>query len=142
MATGYSTGRAAPHELFVSEIVNKLNDRGYEARKLPVKGYRPDIRLGSDLPVEYVDVKTGLPNLAIEIESWNEYQRIESIERGHVYIVWRDQERTLWVFTVASLMKGIDGGPRRPTGRGSNTDWYKINPKDRGVTFDYFFPAL
>ena len=139
MNTGYSKQRDAIHDAALKEVTALLAQRGYKVQLLEVDGHRPDASLGHG---EYFNVKTGEPNVVIEINSWNEYRRIETVERGRVYIIWRNRWKQWLVFTVSSLAPGIEGGPRRATGNGSNDDWYKINPRGRGIPLEAFFVPI
>lgn len=131
--TGYSTKRAAPHDRAVKSLVTWLRERGYECGEQPLDGHRPDIRLHDD--GDYIDVKVGTPNLAIEIDSYNCYQQIQAVERRRVYIV-HVCDNAWWVHTPNTLQ--FVGGPRRATSNGSNDDWYLAT--NSGTPLADFFP--
>lgn len=142
MSTGFTKERAYPHdEIALPTVVGELNRLGYEAWLLQPDGHRPDARLASG---EYLEVKTtGDRNLAIEINDVIEWRHIEASEKNRVYVIsvsgnppatdpqkWR-------VNTLESLV--LMRGPLRPTGNGSNDDWYQYRP-DTGVFFVDMFP--
>jgi hypothetical protein len=140
--SGYTKARAAEHDRQLDDIYRVLDDRGYDPEMLPVDGHRPDMRLGTG---DYLDVKTGQPNLAIEINSINTYRSIQAKEERTVYIV-HAIENQWWVCTLETIKVKQDGkgplGPRRATGRGSNDDWYLYQPGSvTGTPFDEFFAA-
>ena len=140
MPSGFSAERAAPHDAELQQIFNILEDRGYEPAMLPVDGHRPDMFL--DQCGDYLDVKTGGPNLTIEINSINEYRSIQALEKKSVYIVHiYDNER--WVLTL-DMLRPVQGhaytGPNRATRNGSNDNWFLFEPGHRcGTRFDDYF---
>jgi hypothetical protein len=139
MSTGFTEARARPHEHAVQRLLDELFRRGYAVFEQPLDGHRPDARLASG---EYVEVKTGTPNLAIELASLQTYRQIETLENTRVYIVWIpdgfESPPADWVVaTLDSLTAGILHGPHRHSGSGSNDDWYLCRP--RGVPFITFF---
>lgn len=122
-------------------MVAELFRRGYTVFELPVDGHRPDTRLDTG---EYVEVKTGHPNVTVELDSLKAYRQIELNEDSRVYIVWipdgdNAPVRAWTVSTPDSLAAGIIRGPNRRSGSGSLDDWYLCKP--RGVPFDKFFPV-
>lgn len=135
--TGYDANRAAPSTAAEIAVADDLARRGYgPVEQLPVDGHRPDLRLSNG---DYVDVKTGAPNMTIELNSLHEYQRIEFEEKCRVYVVHASESEPWMVDTPSSAVARIQGGPHRRSGSGSNDDWYLI--RRGGTPFDKFFPA-
>lgn len=133
--TGFTHERAIAHEAFLESLLTLLDEYGYQPQKLDANGDLPDVLITDELGLRaYVDVKTVYPhhkNYSIKTRALWTYLRCDH----PVYIVWADG----FVDTPESAMCRILGGPRRPTGRGSRTDWYKIA---RGGTplGDFFQP--
>lgn len=141
MSTGFSEHRAESHDGLVDVIASALTQRGFTASVQKPDGNRPDIRIWDRIAEcrSWVDVKTRQehqPNFAVKHGSLTEYWRL-TLAGQPVFIVWFDGDAT--VDTVYSLTARIDGGPRRPTGRGSNTDFVLVRPGGR--PFDDIFPA-
>ncbi len=140
MNTGYTAERASFHDEMLPKVLAELRERGYPVQELPPDGHRPDARLTDT--GHYIDVKTGEPNLAIELNSIDTYRQIQSIEGYRVYIVWARPSfpgPQHWsVHTPDSAAASFNGGPRRHSGNGSLDDWYLC--KGPGTPFDVFFP--
>lgn len=137
-ATGFSAVRAYPHERAVDLVVDELRRRGRAVEYLEVDGHHPDLRVNERLEWAYLDVKTGSPNLAIEVDSLDCYRRL--VGDGHrVYIVHvLDFAPSEWtVDTPDSLLARMNQGPRRRSGNGSNDDWYLV--RSGGTPFNDFF---
>lgn len=145
-ATGYTSQRAETHDSYVTHLVRYFNSSGYEAEELPVDGHRPDILLFDPRrnSWDYLDVKTGGPNMAIEINSLQTYWNIQRNEGRRVYIVHaidNDWDRRWWVLLPESVR--VLKGPVLPTGNGSLDDWHLCQPGYKvGARFLEFFPSL
>lgn len=141
-ASGFDVGRAALHDSLVENLVAILERRGYEPQLLPVDGNRPDIQIKDhNGDIAYIDPKTRYPNqmnYSIKRGSLIEYVRLTHAGRS-VYVVWLS-ERPPLVDDVFTLAARITGGPRRPTGKGSQTDWLLVRPG--GTPFNDFFPGF
>jgi hypothetical protein len=140
--TGFSGRRAAQHERLVKRLVQSLNARGYEAKELPVDGDRPDVRIRDrNGRRAYIDIKSaysGHQNFSIKAGTLHTALAITA-QGEPVYIV-SIHNNDAFVDTAVSFQARIKHGPRRPTGNGSNTDWYLARPG--GTPFDEFFPSL
>ncbi len=143
--TGYQEWRAAEHEDAITAVVDELRARGRSVVLETVDGHRPDMRVDERLNWAFVDVKTsqpGKPNIAIELDSMDEYRRMCG-GGSRVYIVHIPHgaiaEPNRWtVDTPDSLTSRIvGGGPKRRSGNGSLDDWYLI--RAGGTPFDEFF---
>jgi hypothetical protein len=133
--TGYSARRAAPHERFLEEIRERLFGLGYSRPLiLPPDGDKPDMRLGDG---SYIDAKTRKPhhqNYSVKVGSFHTYFQL-ALAGEVVFIVWDNWK----VDTPVSAIARIEGGPTRPTGNGSKTDYYLV--KEGGTPFkDWFLP--
>lgn len=141
-ATGFTKARAATHDRYIKIAVDVLRREGHQPTELPVDGHRPDIRLGNG---DYLDIKTAYAeneNLAIEVNSLQQYWRIQLAESCRVYIVHAMSAPTLdwWVLLPETLK--IVQGPIAPTGNGSADDWYLFHPGNlTGSRFTDFFRA-
>ncbi len=136
--SGFTAERAAPHEEFVRKIVAELKQRGYKPTVMPTEGNRPDIGIHDWVRnvAAWVDPKTRYEhheNYAVKAGSLETYWLL-TLKGAPVYIVWWPD---FTVDTVFTLTPRIIGGPERPTGSGSNTDWVKVKPG--GTAFDTFF---
>lgn len=139
MSTGYQNWRAEPHERACEWIVGALQYRGINVVQCDTDGHKPDLLIP---PRTYIDVKTGDPNLAIELDSLAEYRRVEA-RGGRVYIVHAispAMPATWTVDTPDTVTARIKGGPRRRSGNGSNDDWYLIGRG--GSPFAEFFGLI
>jgi hypothetical protein len=134
MGTGYTKERAATHDAELIRVMAILQERGWEPTALEVDGHRPDIRICTG---DYLDVKTGGPNLAIEITCIIEADHIRATEKKNVYYL-HSIDGQVWVVD-RTTMKPLSG-PQRPTGNGSNDSWYLFEPGSTcGTEFDKFF---
>jgi len=138
--TGYAEWRDEPHRAAVTAVTGHLERIGYVTQEEPTDGHRPDIRIAERDEWVFADIKTGTPNIAIELESLDEYRRIQLAERRRVYIIHvpdAEDPQTWTVDTPDSLSARIVSGPRRTSGHGSNDDWYLVQRGGQAIT-DYF----
>lgn len=139
--TGFSPERSARHDRLVKRLVSRLSKLGYEPVELPVDGNRPDVRIRDlDGSTGYVDLKSayqGHGNFAIKRGTFQTAAQI-SAQGTPVYIISVHEKRA-WVDTPETYGARLLGGPRRPTGNGSNTDWLLARPG--GTPFEDFFPS-
>ena len=143
MTTGYSQQRAVTHDDRIEDLVALLEIRGYRPQRLAPDGDRPDLAVYDPIVRRsaYVDLKTSASGSkhAIKTNALREFRHIENDEGVPVYVVWFREPDGMTVDTLDSLTARIEGGPRRPTGNGSNTDWYLVKPG--GTPFTEFFVA-
>jgi hypothetical protein len=120
-------------------VASALNQRGYLSRELEPDGDNPDLRIVDyNGRTAFVDVKTTYAkqkNWTLKIGALTTYFQL-TLAGTPVYIVWADHPATVDV--VFTLQRRIVGGPHRPTGNGSLTDWLLVEPG--GEPFDKFFP--
>ena len=140
MSTGYTAARAKTHDEYIQLALHYLRENGHHPVELPVDGHRPDIRLGNG---DYLDIKTSYSNngnLAIEVNSLQQYARIQVAEDCRVYIV-HAKEKTFrnWYVLLPESVR-IVKGPQPANGNGSLDDWHLCESGDvRGSRFDDFF---
>lgn len=136
MSTGFSAQRAVPHELFLARVQGVLYERGYEPVLLDVSGDDPDLSINDG--AAFVDTKTRADHqthYAVKHGALESYLRLTA-QITPVYVVWD----TWHVDSIFTLTARISGGPRRPTGNGSLTDWVLVKPG--GTPFNEFFPSV
>lgn len=118
--SGYTDERASLHDRLLLVVAAELEKRGYPSVMLEVSGHRPDAMFtdGSG----FWDLKTGRPNLTIEIPSLTEYERIESEEERPVYIIHANVDDPLaWTADrISSIRRRQIGGVYTKSGNGSN----------------------
>jgi hypothetical protein len=137
-STGYTDERARIHDEQIELLLIELGHLGYSPEALEVDGHRPDILLRSENA--YLDVKACERNLAIELDSLMEYRHIQVNEKRRVYILHYDpSDESRYVLNLDCLRPM--GGPKRPTGNGSNDDWQLFfSGRNSGTPFEDFFP--
>lgn len=141
MSTGFLPERAFLHDQKLRDMCKVLAEHGYQPSLQDVSGHDPDLMIvDRDGAPAYIDLKTGRPNITIELDSFAAYMRLE-LAGSRVYIVHTETETLATVSTIASLLsRGLLDGPRRPNGNGSNDDWYCF--KAGGTPFAEFFPPI
>lgn len=142
MSTGYSSVRNVPHQGAVDCLVVELETRGYSVTECDVDGDGPDLWVA---PTDvFVDVKTG----------FREDTGCATVKLGCLDHARVSSHTTIFVFadapdcpvhTYESLCRRLVGGPRLPTGNGSNTKFQKVRVVEaqgthRQTPFDEFFP--
>lgn len=136
VGTGFNDLRAAQHQEFVQQLIYTFSVRGYGCRELPVDGDRPDLsvyRPSGEL--QLIDVKAE-PGTNYSIKARAFHRALNSPD-----IVLFIEESDQRVHTVVSLLPRLMGGIQRPSGKGSNTDWYLFR-NGGGTPFDDYFPGV
>lgn len=131
-STGYTDERAAPSRRAEDAVYELLAARGYNPIRLPLDGHMPEHRLATG---EYIEVKTGEPNLTIELNDFVAWRALRSI----IYIVHVHPDG--WMVNTPEtlrLLRQVSPGPRRRSGTGSNDDWLCF--RYGGTPFDDYFP--
>jgi len=139
--TGYNPTRATEHDHLIDGLIAILADRGYQPKLRPVDGDGPDIEIFDHVRfcTALVDLKAppGDRRYSLKAGAFAEYWRI-TLNGTPVYIIWAVSSGS-FVDNVFTLAARVFGGPRRPTGNGSRTDWMLFNRG--GTPFNEFFPA-
>jgi len=136
--SGYASWRSEHHDGLLVTIQAELAKRGYPSILLEVVGHRPDGKFEDG--TAYWDLKTGRPNITIEIPSLTEYERIEREEQIPVYIIHAnvDDWRAWTVDRISSLR--VRQLPGRFTKSGSGSNDTGLLFRSGGTPFRQSFP--
>jgi hypothetical protein len=103
--SGFHHDRAAFHDHLLPIVHQALARRGYPSDLLPVSGHIPDGKFHDG--IGYWDLKTGGPNLTIEQNDIDAWQKLESEEQTRVYVIHAnvEDERAWSADTLEAIMK-------------------------------------